>query len=110
MNRSFVVGIAMVAGLFAMPRAASADTVQSSATAGAVIEAALTQNAVRARVPVEELASAYSCFAKAAKAVRSSPQNLIDIAASVELTAGPSQTRRTAAVRAMCDLMRASPP
>ncbi|HTV89648.1 MAG TPA: hypothetical protein VME41_11590 [Stellaceae bacterium] len=112
MNRIFAlaaIGIAVVAGVLAPSGVAGAATPEPAGNAATVsVQAALARNAARAGVPVIELRAAYACFADATSRERTSPEDLVDIAASVELTAGANRARRAAAVKSMCDLLRAS--
>jgi hypothetical protein len=109
MRRTLVIAVVAAVGLLALPQATSAYTVKSAGhldTAG--VEAALAQDAARVGVPIRELADAYACLANATKGDHGPPEDLVDLAASVELTAGANGARRAAAVKAMCDLVRAS--
>jgi hypothetical protein len=109
MSRTLVLGIAILVGLMTTADASSTYTPRPAVDIwAAAIEAALERNATRIGVSVGELTAAYTCLATATEGNYRSPEDLIDVAASIELTAGANPTRRAGAVKAMCDLVRAS--
>jgi hypothetical protein len=109
MRSTWTICVAVAGALLGLP--ASSGAFAGSATANAqapAIASALARDAAVARVPVAELRSAYMCLAEATKGRQMPREDLVDVAASIELTAGKSSARRAVAVRAMCDLLRAS--